>query len=353
MAAVTGPRGPSGDLKPVTVIYSAPFFPSIGGMEEFARNLAFGLHDLGCAVEVVTDTAAGAHDAEKPFPFVVHRTTALAEKAKLFARADVVIFAGVRLRETFMSLRIRKRLILTHHGTYVAKSQPRTLATGFAKRLVSRLFANVSVSRYIAAKIGGRQRVIHNCFDDGVFAEPKGSARPLASFVFCGRLVSQKGCALGLAAFAEVRRSNGAATLTVIGDGPEMATLVQLARTLGLGNSVTFTGALPAKEIGAQLRAHRCMIVPAIREEAFGIVVLEALASGCEVIASNRGGLPEALGNFGWVVTPTVENLATAMMRVSQGETRRGVGVADWLKAHTRESITRQYMQEIQRLLSS
>jgi glycosyltransferase involved in cell wall biosynthesis len=194
--------------------------------------------------------------------------------------------------------------------------------------------------------------VIHNCFDDTVFVAGEAAGRPPGSFVFCGRLVSDKGCDLAIRALAEVRRANRAATLTIIGDGPEKGPLMQLAQALGVSDAVTFTGALPFREVAARLRAHRCTVVPSIWEEPFGIVVLEGLASGCEVIVTDRGGLPEALGGLGWAVDAKVEALAAAMLAVCEGESRRGAGVAHWLRAHSREAIARQYLDVIRKRLA-
>ena len=45
--------------------------------------------------------------------------------------------------------------------------------------------------------------------------------------------------------------------------------------------------------------ARKAVPVLSLLEEAFGLVVIEGLACGCSVVASNRGGIPEALGGFG------------------------------------------------------
>ncbi len=44
--------------------------------------------------------------------------------------------------------------------------------------------------------------------------------------------------------------------------------------------------------------------MPSLLEEAFGLVVVEGLACGCSVVASNRGGIPEALGGYGILYDP-------------------------------------------------
>lgn len=54
-------------------------------------------------------------------------------------------------------------------------------------------------------------------------------------------------------------------------------------------------------------------VVPSLWAEPFGRTALEGMAAGCAVIASNRGGLPEVVGEAGLLVDPTAEHLATAL----------------------------------------
>ena len=62
-----------------------------------------------------------------------------------------------------------------------------------------------------------------------------------AELVFVGGLVPLKACDLALRAAAPILRNN-TARFTVIGDGPERGRLEQLAKTLGIENSVSFCG---------------------------------------------------------------------------------------------------------------
>lgn len=54
-------------------------------------------------------------------------------------------------------------------------------------------------------------------------------------------------------------------------------------------------------------------VTPSLCEEAFGRTALEGMAAGCAVIASNRGGLPEVLGDAGILVEPATEAIADAL----------------------------------------
>ena len=83
--------------------------------------------------------------------------------------------------------------------------------------------------------------------------------------------------------------------LVVAGDGPERGALESLARTLGLERRVRFLGRVDDEKLALWYRAADVAVVPSLALEGYGLVVLEALASGTPVIGTDAGGLPEAL----------------------------------------------------------
>ncbi|MDQ1431285.1 MAG: hypothetical protein QOF40_1887 [Actinomycetota bacterium] len=100
------------------------------------------------------------------------------------------------------------------------------------------------------------------------------------------------------------RLDDGGAILVIAGDGPERARLEARVRTLGLRN-VRFLGTVPEGQLPPLYRAADVCVVPSVELEGFGLVVLEALASGTPVIVTDVGGLPEAVAGLGCdVVVP-------------------------------------------------
>jgi N-acetyl-alpha-D-glucosaminyl L-malate synthase BshA len=91
--------------------------------------------------------------------------------------------------------------------------------------------------------------------------------------------------------FARVRKRVNA-RLILVGDGPDAGMARQLARDLGVADSITFTGVVDG--VAQILQEANLLLLPS-QMESFGLVALEAMASGVPVIASDVGGLPEVV----------------------------------------------------------
>jgi len=204
------------------------------------------------------------------------------------------------------------RVYTTHrmHG-------PQRFRRQMGERVVMRRIAsrNVAVSHAVARNLRlrfgvdpSRVEVVFNGvrFDDASSsAEPdtlKGN--PGASdprIVSVGRLVREKGVDILLKAMVHVVASEIRARLTVVGDGPERASLEQLSVGLGLGRHVRFVG--HQIDVAKWLAGASVLAMPS-RSEGMGIAAVEALASAIPVVCSNAGGLPEVVdtGHCGIVV---------------------------------------------------
>jgi glycosyltransferase involved in cell wall biosynthesis len=112
------------------------------------------------------------------------------------------------------------------------------------------------------------------------------------------RLVPRTGIDILLAAWAEMTRKREDVLLLIVGDGPARARLEELSRDLGLGETVRFVGPVSDRDLRAYYQLADLCVVPSVALEGFGLVVLEALACGTPVIASDSGGLPEALAGL-------------------------------------------------------
>jgi len=153
-----------------------------------------------------------------------------------------------------------------------------------------------------AAGIRANWRVVPNGVDLDVFVvEDREAARnelgldsrPLA--VAVGRLSRQKGMDVLLAAWPEIERRVPDAQLVVIGSGPEED---ELRRRAG---SARLLGA--RDDVPSWLAAADVLVVPS-RWEGLAYVVLEAMAAGRSVVATDVAGMREALGDTGVLVPP-------------------------------------------------
>jgi glycogen synthase len=115
-----------------------------------------------------------------------------------------------------------------------------------------------------------------------------------------GRLVYEKGFHVALDALARVIRTVGNLRFVVAGTGTAEAELKRQARRLGLSRYGTFLGWVGDDMLHSLYRVAEIVIVPSIYEP-FGLVALEAMASGCLCVVADTGGLREVVPDDGTV----------------------------------------------------
>jgi phosphatidylinositol alpha-1,6-mannosyltransferase len=128
--------------------------------------------------------------------------------------------------------------------------------------------------------------------------------------VCVSRLVPRKGQDMLIRALPEIRRHVPDAALLLVGGGPDADRLAALAAAAGVTEHVVTTGSVPASELAAHYAAGDVYAMPSrtrgrgLDVEAFGLVYLEASATGLPVVAGRSGGAPEAVrdGATGYVV---------------------------------------------------
>jgi glycogen(starch) synthase len=126
-------------------------------------------------------------------------------------------------------------------------------------------------------------------------------AKPSEQLVLLvGRLVYEKGFHLALDALAPVIRSHGNVRFVVAGTGTAEAELKRQAQRLKLTRHGSFLGWVGDDMLHSLYRVADLCIVPSIYEP-FGLVALEAMASGCLCIVADTGGLREVVPGDGTV----------------------------------------------------
>jgi glycosyltransferase involved in cell wall biosynthesis len=199
-----------------------------------------------------------------------------------------------------------------------------------ATRLIAVSQATADRIAAVRPEAAERVRVIHNAADP-VFVPPAdlgAAARRAAEligsnapyYVVVGKNEPYKAHQLVLEAFA--RESNPEELLVLVQRARGGEGLVKLAKKLRISGQVRWLPALSEPDLVTVLQAARALFHPSL-VEGFGIPVLEAMAAGCPVIASDTPALVEVLGGAGLhAAVGDSAGLATAMRKVRSAELR-------------------------------
>jgi phosphatidylinositol alpha-mannosyltransferase len=207
------------------------------------------------------------------------------------------------------TLEARAPVVGTFHSG-ATRARLYDLAAPVLRRAAARLAVRIAVSERAAAfereRIGGEFRVIANGVDVDRWANAKaadlGGGRKL---LFVGRLDARKGFPIGITAFERLAAGRDDLRLIAVGDGPERAAVDALPTMLRA--RVTMLGAVPNVELPPIHAACDVYLGPSTGGESFGIVLVEAMAAGLPVVASDTPGYDEVVtdGVDGLLVPPS------------------------------------------------
>ena len=145
-------------------------------------------------------------------------------------------------------------------------------------------------------------------------------------FVQAGRLIEKKGLPVTFRAFSTFLKQHPNATLTIAGEGPLLPELQNLARELGIADRVSFTGFISQEQLREIYYRSHIFLHPSQtgrdgNQEGIPNSMLEAMATGLPVFASEHGGIPEAIENgVSGVLVPERDDeaLARALLNAAQ-----------------------------------
>jgi glycosyltransferase involved in cell wall biosynthesis len=172
------------------------------------------------------------------------------------------------------------------------------------------VFESDYARRAYEANVGAlrcKSRVIHNGLFEAEFEHsPDGS--PTHDFLFIGELRDIKGVHVFLDAIELLARDVPLQAL-VVGDGDQRENLIARINASGLSGTVALQPSIhPATEAFARAR---CMVVPSLAES-LPYIVLECIAAGVPLIATNVGGIPEIFGPLAGRLLPSGDARALA-----------------------------------------
>ena len=208
-----------------------------------------------------------------------------------------------------------------HRGYDYAKS----IIESFFGRLDGQIAVSEIVRDYLSPYLPGDYRIIPNGIDLECFSNP--ALRPIEQFddgklniLFVGRLERRKGFKYLLQAFAQIQKAFPETRLMVVGayDKEDKEPFVLYAREHRL-RDVRFIGPVSEDDLPRYYRTCHVFCAPSTGFESFGIILLEAMAAGRPIVASDIDGYRGVLedGKEGLLVQPEdARLLADALVRL-------------------------------------
>ncbi len=300
--------------------------PIVGGAEKHMIALAKHLRDFGNEVKIVCSNYKNLNawcNALKKENISIIRLNAwhkhdprqFFQIKKLLNRENPDIFhihlwnpgAG---RYAFMAANKQKtKIIATEHDPFVLKGIKKI----FKKIALKKTAHTIAISNHNAEQIAQwypeikeKISVIHNGIENDIFLEESWHfsvqeknkfkkellKADKADFIIISvaALHPRKGLKYLIGAMPKVLEQAPNCKLIIAGQGPQKKELHALIHRLGLDNKIILLG--HQDEIGKILKAGDLFVLPSIKE-AFGLVLLEAMAAGLPIVASRVGGIPE------------------------------------------------------------
>lgn len=218
---------------------------------------------------------------------------------------DVLHFhePGVPMLSRQMLARSNTINVATFHAAFPETIVGRTfarVAAPYIKPLLKYIHEYVAVSEaaaeYITQLTEEPVAIIPNAIDLKHYTAPRkrDDTNPKKTIFYVGRLESRKGVNYLLKAFKALHDKRPEVSLVIAGAGPDRDKLENLTRTLGV-HDVTFLGFVSDEQKLEYLRTSDLFCAPSPYGESFGLVLLEAMATGLVTVAGNNPGYRSVL----------------------------------------------------------
>lgn len=328
------------------------FLPNhVGGLEIATYNIASILSERNHEVHIITSLDVGLPKENMENGFYVHRIPTLEMpilRTSFFSIGSLLVikkidpdlihiqtiflgFAGLLIK-----MLIHKPYIVYGHGSdvylswrfkrilskYILKSADAVVAlTQYMKRELQK-----SSNKHIFVIPNG---IILEKFDDitGNNLRDKLKLKDKKMILFVGSLRPVKGVRYLIDAMEFLVEKNKNISLVLVGDGEDRDDLKDLVKGYNLDEHVIFVGRVSDEEVPEYMAAADIFVLPSL-SEGFGIVLLEAMASGLPIIATNIAGISEMVtdGENGFLVEPkNPEEIADRIMKLLEDDALREI----------------------------
>jgi rhamnosyl/mannosyltransferase len=354
--------------RPRLLVATKAYRPVIGGIEETARDVA-QIASAEFAATVLAVSESRADSTESDGTVTVVKTARLAKVfsaplslgyARAFRRlaqeADVIhVHSPYPPAElALVTSRPRARVVITYHFDLVRQRAVAPLYSPLlhaALERADRIVVSNPNLRHSSPNLRSYQdkiKVVSPGVDLTLFELAPAEAnrvrelrsrftRPLVLFV--GRLVYYKGTRYLVRAVADVD-----VDLVIIGEGPLEGSLRRLADRLGIADRVRFLNHLPKAELIRYFQACDLLVLPSVaRSEAFGLVLIEAMACGKPTISTEIGTGTSWINQHrktGLVVPPRDSRALAAAIKELLGDPARRAEYGRAARARAQETFS-------------
>ncbi len=331
------------------------YYPYPSGVSEYVHNLSCTLRGLGHTVDIVATSFGKREDskydvirvgrvvyvplnrsyATVPFGFNI---PAKMKRLIQGCQYDVIHLNGpIFPNLSYFALKYSNTRTVS---TFLTSSERVTgFGSGLFRKIFERLYDKIDVRIAISKQaqrtnemyVPGDYHIVPLGIDVKRFS-PVGDKYPemdRGSILFVGRMDPRKGLQRLLKAFVHVKEKMPDTRIFVVGGGNRISKYKKMAASYGIDDSIQFKGAVSNSVLAKYFRSCTVFTSPAEGNESFGLVLIEAMASGVPVVASNIAGYNEVIysGRNGILVdTADPEGYAAALLHVLQdGKLRKNL----------------------------
>jgi phosphatidylinositol alpha-mannosyltransferase len=348
-----------------------------GGVQEYVLGLRDGLTAAGHQAWVITPQPRGYRGPKIPGIIMLGGSApirAFHTYSQISASVDIdkldealkdYKFDILHFHEPWVPMLSRQILtrsdvinIGTFHAAMGERRTSRTLervVTPYTKSLIKHLDILTAVSpvatNYIKSLTARKIYIIPNGIDIDKYNAGK-NPKPESAFktiFYIGRLEKRKAVNQLLRSFEIIQQFDDSYHLKIAGDGPQKSELIELSKELKLKN-VEFLGQIEEDEKIKLLQTSDVFCSPALYGESFGIVLLEAMAAGCVIVAGANAGYESVLNGTGQIslVNPKDnKEFARRLMIMASNQSLRKVWL-DWseneVKQYSYKNIVNKYL---------
>ncbi len=261
---------------------------------------------------------------------------------------------------TWVSGLARIPLVTTLHGTDVRLARKVGVAKPLFGHVLKHSAAVTTVSRWLKEETEALVPGVHPTVAPMPVATNlfgPGSSRDGQRLLFVGRLTDQKGAEHLLHALSSMKTP--AASLDIVGDGPNREALKQLAQKLGVASRIRWHGQLSQSDLPPLYQRAAAVVIPSV-DEGLGLVAVEALLCETPVVAFDSGGLRDVIQHekTGLLVKPgdraaLASALDNLLARDGRGSQLGRAGRLYALSAFAPESAARRYADIYRQVLGA